>query len=142
MQILYEIMKDCAPQIQISRIQNTASWTNKNGNMRKSKENQYTRAKRLGLTSPIFPESGKERIRNSNATRATEWHVENGKRISESVKKKVEEGTWHTSLARNMHIDYKGFDLHGTWELKYAQYLDSIGISWIRNKDSFSYVFE
>jgi hypothetical protein len=41
-----------------------------------------------------------------------------------------------------MHIEYKGIDLHGTWELKYAQYLDSVGISWIRNTDSFSYIFE
>lgn len=33
-------------------------------------------------------------------------------------------------------------DLHGSWELKYAQYLDEHRIKWIRNKDSFSYEFE
>ena len=87
-------------------------------------------------------EESRQNMSEKMKERTPEWHKENGKRISESVKKKVEEGTWHTSLARNMHIEYKDADLHGTWELKYAQYLDSNGISWIRNKDSFSYVFE
>ena len=41
-----------------------------------------------------------------------------------------------------MHIDYNGVDLHGSWELKYAQYLDANNIKWIRNKDSFHYEFE
>jgi hypothetical protein len=87
-------------------------------------------------------EESRRVMSNRMKERTSEWHKENGKRISNSIKKKVQEGTWHTSLARDMHIEYKGIDLHGTWELKYAQYLDSVGISWIRNTDSFSYIFE
>lgn len=40
-----------------------------------------------------------------------------------------------------MHYSYKGFDLHGTWELKYAMWLDKQGINWIRCKESFEYEF-
>ena len=71
--------------------------------------------------------------------RPKEWFTENGKKISETIQKKVAEGTWHTSLAKNMHYNYNGIDLHGTWELKYAQYLDKNNIKWIRCKEQFDY---
>ncbi|NBT09188.1 MAG: hypothetical protein EBS98_10405 [Chitinophagia bacterium] len=109
---------------------------------RSNNENQYTKAKRLGLELPVVSEETRAKLRKSNASRTPEWNKENGKRISETIKKKVREGTWHTSLARHMHIDYNGVDLHGSWELKYAQYLDANNIKWIRNKDSFHYEFE
>ena len=64
------------------------------------------------------------------------------KKLSDTCLRKSKEGTWHTSLAKNMHINYKGIDLHGTWELKYAQYLDEKGISWERCKDRFTYTFD
>jgi hypothetical protein len=32
--------------------------------------------------------------------------------------------------------------LHGSWELKYAQWLDSNNIKWERNKSSFPYIFQ
>ena len=105
---------------------------------RSNNENQYTKAKRLGLELPVVSEETRAKLRKSNASRTPEWNKENGKRISETIKKKVREGTWHTSLARHMHIDYNGVDLHGSWELKYAQYLDANNIKWIRNKESFN----
>jgi hypothetical protein len=40
-----------------------------------------------------------------------------------------------------MHVNYNGVDLHGSWELAYAQYLDKNSIRWLRNKDSFSYFY-
>lgn len=64
------------------------------------------------------------------------------KKLSDTCLRKSKEGTWHTSLAKNMHINYKGTDLHGTWELKYAQYLDAKGVSWERCKDRFTYIFD
>lgn len=64
------------------------------------------------------------------------------KNISKTIAAKVAAGTWHTSLAKKMHIVYKGIPLHGTWELKYAKYLDEMGIVWVRNTDSFSYRYE
>ena len=103
--------------------------------------NQYTKAKKLGLDAPLVSEETKEKIRSANCSRTKEWNAENGKRISETIKKKVQEGTWHTSLAKHMHIDYDGVDLHGSWELAYAKYLDANNIPWVRNKDSFSYFY-
>jgi hypothetical protein len=40
-----------------------------------------------------------------------------------------------------MHVNYNGTDLHGSWEVAYARYLDLNSIKWIRNKDSFTYTF-
>lgn len=104
-------------------------------------ENQYTKAKRLGLDKPKVSDATKQALREANLRRTKEWNKENGKRISESIKKKVEDGTWHTSLAKDMHIDYNGVDLHGSWELKYAQFLDQSNVKWTRNKDRFSYIY-
>lgn len=113
-----------------------------NGMLGKKGANQYSKAKRLGLPKPIMSEEQRLKLSLYNKARTPEWNKENGKRVSSTVRKKVEEGTWHTSLAKHMHIDYNGIDLHGTWEVKYAQYLDANSIKWIRNKDSFTYSFE
>lgn len=63
-------------------------------------------------------------------------------KISNTIMEKSKQGLWHTSLAKNMHIDYKGVDLHGRWELGYAKYLDLNNIKWERCKERFSYFFE
>lgn len=109
---------------------------------RLNKENQFTKARRLGLDTPVVSNTAREKIRQANLSRTNDWNKENGKRISEVIKRKVEEGTWHTSLAKSMHIDYNGINLHGSWELSYAKYLDANNIRWVRNKDSFLYVFK
>jgi hypothetical protein len=41
-----------------------------------------------------------------------------------------------------MHYTYKGVDLHGKWELKYAQWLDNNRVKWMRCKQAFEYTFE
>lgn len=63
-------------------------------------------------------------------------------KISNTILEKSRKGEWHTSLAKNMHYKYKGEDLHGSWELEYAKYLDAKKIKWIRNKKQFTYYFE
>ena len=107
----------------------------------KNGRNQYTKAKELGLPVPIVSEETKRKISNRVKGRSKDWNETNGKRISKTINKKVSEGTWHTSLAKHMHIDYNGVDMHGSWEVKYAKYLDENNIKWIRNKDSFAYTF-
>ena len=62
--------------------------------------------------------------------------------ISKTCLQKSKQGTWHKSLAKNMHYNYKGIDLDGTWELEYAKYLDSNNIEWKRPKERFEYIFE
>jgi hypothetical protein len=90
----------------------------------------------------IVKESTRKLISIAVKNRDSEFHDDISKKVSKTVQEKVKNGEWHTSLARNMHINYKGNDLHGTWELKYAQYLDGENINWIRNKDSFKYLFD
>jgi deoxycytidine triphosphate deaminase len=54
----------------------------------------------------------------------------------------VKNRDWHISLAKHMHYKYKGYDLHGKWELEFAKYLDYNNIEWDRPKTRFKYIFE
>jgi hypothetical protein len=87
-------------------------------------------------------QESKDLLSKLTKDRGEEWHKENGRRISETVNKKVADGTWHTSLAKKMHKNYNGVDLHGSWEVAYAKYLDLNNIKWMRCRESFSYVFD
>lgn len=103
-----------------------------NGHIKAKKENRIF----------IMSDKAKDALHKASKNRTAEWHERNGKKISATIRKKVEEGTWHTSLAKKMHINYKNIDLHGSWELKYAMYLDKFNIKWIRNKNTFDYFFD
>ena len=107
-----------------------------------AQSNQYIKATQLGLPKPECSKATRDARSAANLARTKEWHIENGKRISKTIREKVAKGEWHTSLAKHMHIEYRGVDLHGTWELKYAQYLDDNNISWMRNIETFEYYFE
>lgn len=120
--------------------QNSADWNNKNGNLGKS--NQYIKAKALGLAAPIVSEENKQKARERNLARPPEFYIKNGAKISNTIRQKVKDGTWHTSLAKKMHHQYKGASLHGTWEVAYAKYLDANKIIWERNTKSFPYVYK
>lgn len=61
---------------------------------------------------------------------------------SETIQQKIKEGTWHLSFSKRHTYDYRGAKLHGTWELRYAMWLDENHISWIRNTKMFPYTFE
>jgi hypothetical protein len=63
-------------------------------------------------------------------------------KISATVRKKCEEGTWHNSFSRSRTHLYKGHKLYGKWEVEFAKYLDGIGINWVRCSESFPYEFE
>ena len=83
----------------------------------------------------------KYHLENPNQTRSP-LSEEHKAKIAASVNDKVKHGTWHTSLARNMHYCYKGIDLHGTWEVSYAEWLDSNCIKWERPSNYFLYTFD
>jgi len=104
--------------------------------------NGYIKAKKLGLPKPKISEETHKKLSDNTKNRSREWFDINNAKISNKVQAKVKTGTWHSSLAKYMHINYKGVDLHGLWELKYAEYLDRNNIKWIRNKDLFAYEFE
>ena len=109
---------------------------NKNGKV----SNQHIKAKELGTEYVILDETRKK-LSNACKSRTNEFCKKLGLKTSATIQKKVNEGTWHTSLAKHMHINYNGNDLHGSWEVAYAKYLDKNGIHWIRNKDSFKYTY-
>ncbi len=108
----------------------------------KNKANQYIKAKRLGLPKPEVSLEIRKKHSDAIRRRSKDFTKAVGKKVSKTIMKKVADGTWHTSLAKHMHINYKGVNLHGSWEYKYAQYLDSLNINWIRNTDSFTYEFD
>lgn len=107
--------------------------------------NQFTKAKELGLIAIVSEETRnklKKHLKSIRENRSIEEKKRIDEAISNTIRKKVEEGVWHTSLAKRMHYDYNGIDLHGTWELNYAKWLDKNNIKWVRCKRSFSYFFE
>ena len=66
--------------------------------------------------------------------------------IRAAIAKKVAEGTWHYSFSKvRTHKFVSKFNgevsLMGSWELKYAQYLDANDIEWRRVKEKFPYEF-
>lgn len=112
------------------------------GNTGKKGCNHYTKAKELGLPKPEMPQESRDKISKNNKSRSPEFNKENGIKISKTINEKIANGEWHTSLARHLHCNYNGVDLHCSWELAYAKYLDANNISWIRCKNSFPYSFE
>lgn len=113
-------------------------------NLRKEKgfQNQYSKAKTLGLPKPICSDETRKKLSIAAINRPKEFTQSIGRKISQTIRKKVERGEWHTSLSKKMHYNYKGEDLHGKWELAYAKWLDKQNIKWIRNKKQFNYIFE
>ena len=88
-------------------------------------------------------ESIREHYKNfPNKQTGRKLSEEHKKKISATILEKSRRGEWHTSLAHKMHYKYNGEDLHGTWELEYAKYLDKNNIKWNRNKKRFSYYLQ
>lgn len=104
--------------------------------------NAHIKARQLGLPDPIVSLVARQKMSIATIHRNLNESEQSKIKRRFTIAQKVELGEWHVSLAKQMHIDYNGIDLHGSWELAYARYLDSNNINWIRNKESFLYVFE
>lgn len=110
----------------------------------KQKEIAKIRGSKNQWSDPNYKMSDDTRKKLSKTTKernANESEETKAKRKA-TIAKKVENGEWHVSLAKDHHYNYKGVDLHGKWELKYAKWLDENQIRWQRCKDSFSYYYE
>jgi hypothetical protein len=103
--------------------------------------NQYTKAKKYGLPKPVISNETRIKLSKANKSKSAEQRKEIAKTISETVTKKLHAGTWHT-FRDCPDYHYKGHILNGSWELKYAQYLDAKNIKWLRCKTSFPYIYE
>lgn len=64
------------------------------------------------------------------------------KRLSEIVNEKIDEGNWHLSFSKSRTKEYKGIKFLGSWEVKFAEWLDKNEIKWERVKISFKYQFK
>lgn len=104
--------------------------------------NQFNKARELGLPVPKVSEETRNKISLNSKNKSQEDRRQASIKSAETIRKKVAEGTWHTSLARKMHYSYKGINLHGKWELRYATWLDSQNIIWERCKDQFNYIYD
>lgn len=104
--------------------------------------NHYIKAKNLGLPKPEISEETRKKISYHNRNRSKELTQSIGKKSSKTIKEKVKNGEWHTSLAKNMHYNYQGNDFHGTWELRLAMYMDDNKIKWFRCEDNFEYFYD
>ena len=63
-------------------------------------------------------------------------------KISETCRKKAQNGDWHFSINKLHCYKYNGNTLHCKWEVYYAVYLDANKINWIRNEESFPYWYQ
>lgn len=104
--------------------------------------NQYIKAAQLGLPKPEVSDEVRKKLSKITTKNNLARSKEINDKISQTCLARSKNGTWHVSLAKNLHIDYYGIDLHGGWELAYAQYLDANNIEWQRCKDRFEYTFE
>ena len=131
------------PERQVSYLL-SEEWVQYKQSVEYKSQNVYTKAKRLGLPKPIIVHSEQARINHATAAarRTPEERELSAIKISNTVREKVKNGTWHTSLAKKMHHNYNGVDLHGKWELNYAKWLDLNNIRWERCKQQFIYNFE
>lgn len=104
--------------------------------------NKYTKAAKLGLPKPVVSDETREKISSANKSRSKELTQSIGEKSSKTILEKAKNGEWHVSLAKNMHYNYQGVDLHGTWELRLAMYMDDNKITWWRCDDIFEYEFD
>ena len=111
-------------------------------NAGKTKETDE-RVKKYGESLSSLYKSGEKIPWQTGKTKEnTESVLKTSKKISETVRKKVETGQWHQSFSKRRIHEYKGIKFNGTWELKYAMWLDENNIKWERPTESFPYTFE
>lgn len=70
--------------------------------------------------------------------------AETKKKLAAIMKNRYNDG-WESKAGRCKKYEYMSpiaglVKLDGTWELKVASHLDSLGVEWIRNKERFSYI--
>lgn len=82
------------------------------------------------------------RKRKSESAKNRRYSQEQREKMSQTVMKKVREGTWHLSFSKSRTHEYRGVKLHGLWEVKFAMNLDDKNIEWRRPTEKFPYEFE
>ena len=63
-------------------------------------------------------------------------------KLSNTIKEKIKNNSWHLSFSHSRTHEYKGEKFHGKWELEYAKWLDKNNILWRRPKEKFPYFLD
>lgn len=90
----------------------------------------------------LNPKFSAYRERRSSTAKNRRHTPEEKKRLSETIMKKVQNGTWHLSFSKSRTHEYKGIKFHGLWEVKFAMNLDDKNVKWRRPTEKFQYIFE
>lgn len=106
-------------------------------------ENQYTKAKRLGLPKPQIEEKTLEKL--SNIWKGKKLSQEHKDNISKGIRKAIQTHPESYSSCnvngRVKNYTYNGIKLDGKWELEVAKYLDSNNIKWSRPTVGIEYLW-
>jgi len=102
--------------------------------------NQFIKAKELGLEIPKVSNETKEKI--SKIWKGKKLPKEMKEKIKKSIKEKVKNENWHLSFSKSRTIEYNGIKFLGSWEVKFAKYLDNKNIKWERPHKTYKYIFE
>jgi len=107
---------------------------------KKIKINQYSKAKLLGLPKPEVSKETREKLANVWKGKKLPDDMKN--KIKESIMKNIENDNWHLSFSKSRTIEYNGIKFQGSWEVKFAKYLDNKNIKWERPNKTYKYIFE
>jgi hypothetical protein len=71
-------------------------------------------------------------------------HTEETKKLLSEIMKKRYESGWESTAGRCKKLEYDSpvagkVKVDGNWEFRVAEYLDKIGVTWVRNKKRFRY---
>jgi hypothetical protein len=110
------------------------------GMLGKPGKNQFTKAKELG---EVYVVSHETRLKISNSSKNKKHSEETKHKISVATKARHLAG-WAPQCGRAKKYDYVSskagkISVDGTWELLVAKYLDSLNVTWNRNKNKFVY---
>jgi hypothetical protein len=104
----------------------------KKGKLGKKGGNRFTKAKELGLPPPEVSKETRDKL--SLAGTGRKITIEQRKILSDAMKLAVKNNpdsySKNNVSGRVKIIDYNGINLKGSWELKTAQWLDSLNVIW------------
>lgn len=84
------------------------------------------------------------KFESTGLAKTEEKEIERREKIRTKILKRYEDG-WQPKAGRCKKIKYESqiagiITVDGSWELKVVQYLDSLGVTWRRNKTRFKYL--
>lgn len=115
-------------------------------NSNHKRSNRFIKARELNKVCTVSEET-KEKLRNRLRERNEKYKLTGkdkviNKKRSETIQRRVKEGTWHTSQAKIKRHNYKGCEFLSSWEVLYAKYLDEHSIKWVQNTKTFPYTYK